>query len=235
MGTDIIPEDIEKLARDRGVRLSAHPVFSDAVVVVVNPSNPINDLSMRDLRDIFRGKIVHWRDVGRDSGRAGASAGGAASASAPRAAPKLATERAVTKKPDRTPDAAALDEPDIEVVTFDGNQGPYETFKKEVLGDEYVITPRAREVTIKDFHDAITDRAIGYIGIHGVRQLKALTIDGVVGNVENVRAGRYPITRKLALFQREPASATVTSLVDDFLDPAIGQKIAESLGNVPVR
>jgi phosphate transport system substrate-binding protein len=235
MGTDGIPEDIEKLASDSGVKITAHTVFSDAVVVVVNPSNPVKDLSMRDLRDIFRGKILRWSDVGRDLARSSAPAIVDAGAAVHEVAPKAVVSRDTTRKPAHLPDAAAPEQDDIQVVTFEGSQGAYETFKKEVLGDEYVITPRAREVSTRDFYGAITDRAIGYVGIHGVRQLKMLTVDGVVGSVENVRAGRYPITRKLAIFQKEPVTPSVASVVEYFLDPAIGQTIADSLGNVPVR
>jgi phosphate transport system substrate-binding protein len=62
-GTDI-PEDLAKLAADSKIELSATEVYQDAVVVVVHPSNPVKDLSLRQLHDVFRGAITNWREVG---------------------------------------------------------------------------------------------------------------------------------------------------------------------------
>ncbi len=215
MATDpVLSEDLAKLAARKHVTIESHPVFSDAVVAVVNPRNALARITLRQLRDVFSGKVVRWADLGVTTG------------SVPRKTTGLDAGSA---------DSGAPEEADIEVVTFAGNVGPYETFKKEVLGDEYVITPRAHEVDYKSFEDAIHDRAIGYVGLHQVGHLKALEIDGVVASAETVRAGRYPIARQLSIFVRKPASPAVDALVEYFLAHDKGQRIAESLGNVPVR
>jgi phosphate transport system substrate-binding protein len=62
-GSDV-PEDLAKLALDAKVELSSAEVYQDAVVVVVDPDNPVSDLSMKQLRDVFRGAITTWRDLG---------------------------------------------------------------------------------------------------------------------------------------------------------------------------
>lgn len=36
----------------------------DGVVVIVNPSNPINDLTLEQINQIYTGKITNWKDVG---------------------------------------------------------------------------------------------------------------------------------------------------------------------------
>jgi phosphate transport system substrate-binding protein len=211
MGTEVVPDELAKMATYSHVALESHAIFSDAVVVVVNPTNPLANLSMRQLRDVFSGKVALWASLGVE----------------------LPSKR---RKDTRTvTDAGAPEEADIDVVTFAGNIGPYETFKKEVLGDEYVITRRAREVDYRSFEEAMGDNAIGYVGLHQVGRLKALKVDGVVANAESVRSGRYPIARQLSLFVRKPASPTVTALVEYFLAKDKGQRIAESLGNVPVK
>ena len=38
----------------------------DALAVVVHPSNPVKQLTRRQLEDIFRGKITNWKQVGGD-------------------------------------------------------------------------------------------------------------------------------------------------------------------------
>ncbi len=39
-------------------------VAYDSIVVVVNRDNPIKNLSMKEIRDIFTGKIKNWKEVG---------------------------------------------------------------------------------------------------------------------------------------------------------------------------
>lgn len=49
-------------AAERSVKMV--PVAWDALVVVVHPDNPITQLSEEQLRDIYTGKITHWRELG---------------------------------------------------------------------------------------------------------------------------------------------------------------------------
>ncbi|HIH35852.1 MAG TPA: phosphate ABC transporter substrate-binding protein [Methanosphaera sp.] len=50
------------ISRDKNVTTTA--IAKDAIVIIVNPSNPINDLSKEDLKDIFTGKKTSWKDFG---------------------------------------------------------------------------------------------------------------------------------------------------------------------------
>ena len=49
-----------------GEELEEIPVAYDALAVVVHPSNPVKQLTRRQLEDIFRGKITNWKQVGGD-------------------------------------------------------------------------------------------------------------------------------------------------------------------------
>jgi phosphate transport system substrate-binding protein len=44
------------------------PVAIDGVTIIVHPSNPVQDLSLLQLRDIFRGRTAEWPDVGGPPG-----------------------------------------------------------------------------------------------------------------------------------------------------------------------
>ncbi|MEL7646167.1 MAG: phosphate ABC transporter substrate-binding protein [Anaerolineaceae bacterium] len=44
--------------------LRVHVIARDGIAVVVHPDNPVNDLSLDQIRDIFSGKIVNWNEVG---------------------------------------------------------------------------------------------------------------------------------------------------------------------------
>ena len=44
---------------------SLHPVAWDALVVITHKSNPISNLSQKQIQDIYRGKITHWRQISK--------------------------------------------------------------------------------------------------------------------------------------------------------------------------
>jgi len=53
-----------KAAADAGVMPVAHVVALDGLPVLVHPSNPVKNLTVAQVRDIFSGKITNWKDVG---------------------------------------------------------------------------------------------------------------------------------------------------------------------------
>lgn len=56
-------QEIE-LAAKKGVTATEHKVALDGLAVVVNPANPVSQLTIQQLADIFTGKISNWKDVG---------------------------------------------------------------------------------------------------------------------------------------------------------------------------
>jgi phosphate transport system substrate-binding protein len=59
----IKPEEIQQ-AKDNGVNPVEHIVAKDAIAIIVNPVNPVNQLTIRQLSDIYSGKINNWKEVG---------------------------------------------------------------------------------------------------------------------------------------------------------------------------
>lgn len=56
-----LPSDDElQAARKEGVTLDARSVALDAFVFLVNAGNPVDDLSLETVRDIYAGGIAHW-------------------------------------------------------------------------------------------------------------------------------------------------------------------------------
>ncbi len=51
-------------AIEKGVLPVAHVVAYDGLPILVHPSNPVADLSIDRIRDIYLGKIVNWKEVG---------------------------------------------------------------------------------------------------------------------------------------------------------------------------
>ena len=51
-------------AVDKGVMPVAHTIAMDGICIIVHPSNPITELSIQQLHDIFIGKIKNWKELG---------------------------------------------------------------------------------------------------------------------------------------------------------------------------
>jgi phosphate transport system substrate-binding protein len=64
MSSRNIKEKEISLARQKGVNPYEIKVALDGLAVVVNPSNPIDKLTVGQLADIFTGRIVNWKEVG---------------------------------------------------------------------------------------------------------------------------------------------------------------------------
>jgi len=53
-----------RAAVEKKVLPVAHAIAMDGIAVVVHPSNPVERLTLAQLRDIYSGKIKNWHDVG---------------------------------------------------------------------------------------------------------------------------------------------------------------------------
>ncbi|HXV43985.1 MAG TPA: phosphate ABC transporter substrate-binding protein [Anaerolineae bacterium] len=59
----IKPEEVDE-ARSKGVEPFEIAVAQDAIAVVVNPANPVDQLTMQQISDIYTGQITNWQEVG---------------------------------------------------------------------------------------------------------------------------------------------------------------------------
>lgn len=51
-------------AKEAGIEPKEHTVAQDALSIVVNPTNPIKELTLAQLKDIYTGKVKNWKDLG---------------------------------------------------------------------------------------------------------------------------------------------------------------------------
>src|SRR5690606_11779242 len=59
-----IKEEEIEAAQANGVNPVEHVIARDAIAVVVNPDNPVSELTLQQLSDIYSGKINNWKEVG---------------------------------------------------------------------------------------------------------------------------------------------------------------------------
>lgn len=51
-------------AQSNGVEPVEHIIARDAIAVIVNPENPVGQLTLKQISDIYSGKISNWSEVG---------------------------------------------------------------------------------------------------------------------------------------------------------------------------
>ncbi len=54
----------KEAARENGIEPIEFVVARDAIAVVVHPSNPVNELTLQQISDMYTNKITNWRQVG---------------------------------------------------------------------------------------------------------------------------------------------------------------------------
>ena len=57
-------EETKSAVEQTGTALDVQPVGRDGLVFIVNESNPVEDLTIQQLKDIYSGKITNWKEVG---------------------------------------------------------------------------------------------------------------------------------------------------------------------------
>jgi phosphate transport system substrate-binding protein len=61
----LLPTEVEKkYMKEKDVDLKARCYAYDALMILGNSQNPVQNLSSKQLRDIYRKKITNWKDVG---------------------------------------------------------------------------------------------------------------------------------------------------------------------------
>lgn len=57
-------EDEKQLAEQQGIELEILPIVKEAFVFFVNKKNPVENLTLNQIQDIYSGKIKNWSEVG---------------------------------------------------------------------------------------------------------------------------------------------------------------------------
>ena len=185
----------EKMSmRAAGRKPVEHIIAMDGMAIILHPDNPVENLTMEQIKDIYAGKISNWKEVGgRD------------------------------KK--------------IVVVSRDIGSGTFGAFVDIVMEKEAIIPEAIFQASSGALIEAVagSPSAIGYVGMGFLdERTKAVTVDDISPDRENVVSGEYPISRALYYFTDGEPTGLAKEYIDFVLSPA-GQKIVAEQGFVPVK
>jgi phosphate transport system substrate-binding protein len=57
-------DEKEKTAQSRGSEVTELPIALDALAVFVHATNPVQQLTIAQIRDVFQGKVTNWKAIG---------------------------------------------------------------------------------------------------------------------------------------------------------------------------
>jgi phosphate transport system substrate-binding protein len=208
--TDIIfcyePSEAEvKAAAAKGKRFNLTPICKDAFVFMVNSKNSINNITLRQIRDIYSGRVNNWKSIcGVDE-------------------QVIAYQRAENSGSQTTLQAimkgARLMPPilDSEYVSM-GMEGMIRT----VASDYY------------NYNSAIGYTFLFYLtAMAGGSGVKVLSIDGVAPNQQTIRNNSYPFTQTVYAVTTGNESENTKKLIAWILS-AQGRQLIEKTGYTPL-
>jgi phosphate transport system substrate-binding protein len=133
--------------------------------------------------------------------------------------------------------------PDAPIVLYsrENSSGTYVFFKENVLkNDDYAASAQTLPGTAAVVNAVAKEKnGIGYGGAayaKGVKELKVVGADGqgYAPTAENVKAGRYPLSRALFMYTRGKPAGEAKEFMDFCLSPE-GQAIVTQVGYFPVK
>lgn len=205
-------KDEEKAkAGEKNVQPLEFKVALDGIAVIVNPANPVNELTLAQLKDIYMGKTLDWKAVGGAGGKV--MCYGRQSSSGTYAYFK---EKVLGKT--KGPDSKEVENAyraDIQELT--GTSLLCDAVAKDKMGIAYV--------------------GVGYAQKRNDVKIIALKKDdktpGVTPDLTTVTDGSYPLARYLFNYTNGVPTGVTKAFIAYELSPA-AQKVCEELEYVPL-
>lgn len=201
-----IKDEERAAAEANGIDPVEFIIARDAIAVIVNPANPVQQLTLQQISAIYRGEINNWADVGGED----------------RPIVRLSRES-----------NSGTHVYFLETVIRLGSKTDKSIFAADTLllpSSEGIIAE------VSDNPNAIGYDGLGYITnavkVLAVAANPGETY--VMPSVETVNNGTYPVARDLYMYTAGQPQGEVKTYLDWILSPE-GQAIVSELGFVPVR
>ena len=202
---DMKPEEKAAVLKATGKEVKEFLVGIDALAVVVHPANPVSELSIDQLSDIFTGKITRWSQVGGMD------------------EPILVLSR------ERNSGTHVYF---LEHVLRKGNAKGPEEFASSVL---MMPSSQAITQEVARSRSAIGYIGLGYVtkDLKPLAVKKSAAEPGVLPGVETAQKKIYPISRSLYIYTAGEPEKEVKPFID-FVQSPEGQEIVRAMDFVPL-
>jgi len=199
----IKPEEREQ-AEANGIVPVEFVVARDAIAIIVNPNNPVEQLTIGQLSDIYSGKIDNWSEVGGD-------------------------DRPIVKLSRETNSGTHVYF--LEAVLRRGDSEDKTHFSPDTL---LLPSSEGITAEVRDNPNAIGYDGLGYVTADVKVISVAADAAGpfVQPSSETVNNGQYPIARDLYMYSADQPTGRVLDYLNWILGPE-AQRIVSELGFVP--
>ncbi len=198
-------EELEEASK-QGIEPVEYVIARDAIAVIVNPENPINQLTMEQVSQIFRGRYNNWSELGGE-------------------------DRPIVRVSRETNSGTHVYF--LEAVVRLGKSGSTDIFSADTLllpSSEGIISE------VSDNPNAIGYDGFGYVTKElkdlGIANQKGDPY--FFPSAESVNNGTSPISRDLYMYADKNLSSAARLYLEWILTPE-AQRIVSSLGFVPVK
>lgn len=202
----LITADETAKAKAAGFTPTQFVIARDAIAVIVNPENPVQKLTLKQISDIFKGNINNWSEVGGED----------------RPIVRLSRES-----------NSGTHVYFLETVIRLGNSKDKSLFSPDTLllpSSEGIISEA------RDNPNAIGYDGLGYVtpDVKVVAVAKGAGQDYILPSIETVNNNRYPVARDLYMYTRNQPTGAVKAYLD-WINTPEAQKIVSDLGFVPIK
>lgn len=193
-------------AESNGIEPFEIAIARDAIAIVVNPANPVDDLTLQQISDIFGGKIDNWTEVGGE-------------------------DRPIVRLSRETNSGTHVFF--LEEVVRLGDKDNKTLFSPDTL---LLPSSEGITAEVRQNPNAIGYDGLGYVtdDVKTVAVAAKAGQPFVQASIESVNAGTYPIARPLFMYTRGEPTGKIKDYIDWILGPE-GQAIVIRLGFVPLR
>lgn len=201
-----IKQEEREKAEANGIDPVEFVVARDAIAIVVNPENPVNQLSLPQLSAIYRGEIINWSQVGGE-------------------------DRPIVLLSRETNSGTHVFF--LENVVRLGKTANKDLFSPDTL---LMPSSEGISTEVRQNPNAIGYDGLGYVTPDMKTLAVAKNDNGPyrLPSIATVNDKSYPIARDLYMYTRGQPTGQVKAYMDWVLSPE-AQKIVAQLGFVPVR
>ena len=200
----IKPEEIEN-AQANGVNPVEFVIARDAIAVIVNPGNPVNQLTLQQISDIYSGKIENWQEIGGE-------------------------DRPIVRLSRETNSGTHVYF--LEEVIRMGQEGNTTLFSQDTL---LLPSSEVISAEIRDNPNAIGYDGLGYVtpDMRVIAIAESEGGEFILPSAQTVNNGEYPIARDLYMYTDGEPTGVVQEYLQWIISPP-AQEIVTELGFVPL-